>query len=255
MAQLVLGPMLRYVDEDEATVWVETDEACEVEVLGFTEPTFCVEGHHFALVCIADLEPGSEHAYEVKLDGEAVWPEPDSDLPPPCIRTLSGDTDIRVSFGSCRMAVPHEPPHTHSQDEHDEGREVDALHVLAKELVRDPKSRWPNLLLLLGDQVYVDEGSPETREFIRSRRDTSKEPGEEVLDFEEYTHLYRESWTDPMVRWLFSTIPTAMEIRWCDGSFRRSPPRWSSTTTTCLTTGTSRAPGSRKWSKKSGGRS
>ena len=212
MPEVIVGPMLRYADETQATVWVETDEACEVEVLGFTEPTFCVEGHHYALVCIHDLEPGSENAYEVKLDGELAWPDPESDLPPPCIRTISEDTELRVSFGSCRMAVPHEPPHTHSQDEHDEGREVDALHVLAKELIRDPKSRWPNLLLLLGDQVYVDEGSPKTREFIRSRRDTSEEPGEEVLDFEEYTHLYRESWTDPLVRWLFSTIPTAMVI-------------------------------------------
>ncbi|MDX6587967.1 MAG: hypothetical protein QOI31_2440 [Solirubrobacterales bacterium] len=212
MPEVIVGPMLRYADETQATVWVETDEACEVEVLGFTEPTFCVEGHHYALVCIHDLEPGSENAYEVNLDGELAWPDPDSELPPPCIRTISEDTELRVSFGSCRMAVPHEAPHTHSQDEHDEGREVDALHVLAKELIRDPKSRWPNLLLLLGDQVYVDEGSPKTREFIRSRRDTSKEPGEEVLDFEEYTHLYRESWTDPLVRWLFSTIPTAMVI-------------------------------------------
>ena len=49
--------MLRYADESEATVWVETDEACEVDVLGFTEPTFCVEGHHYALVCINGLEP------------------------------------------------------------------------------------------------------------------------------------------------------------------------------------------------------
>ena len=212
MPEVIVGPMLRFASDTQATVWVETDEACEVDVLGFTEPTFCVDGHHYALVCISDLEPGSESAYEVKLDGEVAWPDPGSDLPPPCIRTLSPETDIRVSFGSCRMAVPHEPPHTHTQDEHDEGREVDALHVLAKELIRDPHSRRPNLLLLLGDQVYVDEGSPKTREFIRSRRDTSKEPGEEVLDFEEYTSLYRESWTDPLVRWLFSTIPTAMVI-------------------------------------------
>ena len=212
MPSIVLGPMLRYAGETDATVWVETDEPTEVEVLGVTEPTFCVQGHHYALVCVSDLEPGSETEYDVKLDGEVAWPPPDSDLPAPCIRTLSEDTDLRVSFGSCRMAVPHEPPHTHSQDEHDLGREVDALHVLAKELIRDPHSRWPNLLLLLGDQVYVDEGSPETREFIRSRRDTSKEPHEDVCDFEEYTHLYRESWTDPLVRWLFSTIPTAMVI-------------------------------------------
>ena len=158
--ELILGPMLRYASDTEATVWVETAEACEVEVLGFTEPTFCVSGHHYALVCIHDLEPGTENPYDVKLDGEAVWPEADSELPPPCIRTLSPESDLRVSFGSCRMAVPHEHPHTEAQDDHDEGREVDALHVLAKELVRDPRSRWPNLLLLLGDQVYVDEGSP-----------------------------------------------------------------------------------------------
>ena len=36
MAKLVLGPLLRYVCETEAVVWVETDEPCEVEVLGHT---------------------------------------------------------------------------------------------------------------------------------------------------------------------------------------------------------------------------
>ncbi len=30
MAHLQLGPMLRYVSETEATLWVETDHACEV---------------------------------------------------------------------------------------------------------------------------------------------------------------------------------------------------------------------------------
>ena len=34
MASLVLGPILRYVSETEATVWVETSAPCEVEVLG-----------------------------------------------------------------------------------------------------------------------------------------------------------------------------------------------------------------------------
>jgi len=31
-----------------------------------------------------------------------------------------------------------------------------------------------------------------------------------VLDFEEYTHLYRESWSDPVIRWLFSTVGSMM---------------------------------------------
>ena len=58
--------------------------------------------------------------------------------------------------------------------------------------------------------MYVDEDSPETREFIRARRDTSLPPGEEVADFEEYTRLYWESWGDPVIRWLFSTVGVAM---------------------------------------------
>jgi hypothetical protein len=63
---------------------------------------------------------------------------------------------------------------------------------------------------MLGDQVYVDEDAPDTREFIRSRRDVTREPGLEVADFEEYTRLYRESWSDPVVRWLLSTVGVAM---------------------------------------------
>ena len=53
-------------------------------------------------------------------------------------------------------------------------------------------------------------GSPQTAAFIRARRDVRKPPGEEVADFEEYTMLYRDSWSDPEIRWLLSTVPTAM---------------------------------------------
>src|SRR5215210_3983717 len=75
MAALVLGPMLRYADPNEATVWVETDEACEVEILEQTTPTFCVAGHHYAILILQDLEPGSEYPYTVTLDGRLAWPE------------------------------------------------------------------------------------------------------------------------------------------------------------------------------------
>ena len=40
------------------------------------ERTFYVDGHHYALVCLADLEPGSCHEYEVELDGEPPGPSP-----------------------------------------------------------------------------------------------------------------------------------------------------------------------------------
>jgi hypothetical protein len=210
MADLVLGPLLRYVGETEATVWVETDAPCEVEVLGHREPTFAVEGHFYALVRIEDLEPGSFNEYEVRLDGERRWPLPGSDLPPSAIRTLGRERPLDVCFGSCRVAVPHSEPYVLSKDEHKDGKEYDALRVLALEMSRTERDKWPELLFLLGDQVYVDEGSPRTRERIRERRGTGTEPGEEVTDFEEYSWLYFESWSEPMIRWLLSTVSISM---------------------------------------------
>ena len=76
MPSLLLGPMLRFVGGGSATIWVETDAACEVAVLGATAPTFRVEGPHYALVRVEGLEPGSETPYEVTLDGAVRWPEP-----------------------------------------------------------------------------------------------------------------------------------------------------------------------------------
>jgi hypothetical protein len=209
MADLVLGPLLRYVSDTEATLFVETDEPCEVSVLGAVEPTFQVDGHHYALVRVEGLKPATEHPYDVRLDGEVRWPEPGSALPPSSLRTLGGEGPLDVAFGSCRVAVPHEGPWTKSKDEDERGHEVDALWVLAEEISRDDDRR-PDLLFLLGDQVYVDEGSPRTRERIEARRGTETEPGEEVTDFEEYTWLYHESWREPLIRWLFANVSTSM---------------------------------------------
>ena len=72
MADLLLGPLLRYVSETEATVWVETTEPCEVRVLGRRERTFSVAGHHYALVQIEGLEPLQEPEVRRGLDGDRV---------------------------------------------------------------------------------------------------------------------------------------------------------------------------------------
>src|SRR6201996_3762025 len=199
MADLVLGPLLRYLSETEATIWVETSDACEVAVLGAVEPTFCVEGHHYALVRVEGLKPATDHPYDVRLDGEVRWPEPESPLPPSSLRPLGGEGPLEVAFGSCRVAVPHEEPWTKTKDEDERGHEVDALWVMAQEIARGDRRR-PDFLFLLGDQVYVDEGSPQTRERIEARRGTETAPEDEVTDFEEYTWLYQESWREPQIR-------------------------------------------------------
>jgi PhoD-like phosphatase len=212
VAELVLGPLLRYVSESEATIWVETDSPCEVVVLEHSTRTFQVEGHHYALVRVDGLSPGSATAYDVALDGERVWPPSDHDFPPSLIRTLAPNGPVRVSFGSCRVAYPHRKPYTLPKDENPEGRETDALYALARRMRREPPDTWPHVLLMLGDQVYADEASPKVREFIASRRDPNVPPGYEVADFEEYVRLYYETWgdTDPALRWLLSTVSTAM---------------------------------------------
>ena len=104
MPALVLGPLLRHVGETDATVWVETDSRCTVEVLGHQEDTWEVAGHHYALVSIDGLDPAGSTPYDVRLDGEVVWPPPGSSYPPSRIRTLDRSRALRVVFGSCRYA-------------------------------------------------------------------------------------------------------------------------------------------------------
>jgi hypothetical protein len=208
MPQVLVGPLLRYTGSTQATVWVETDAACEVAVLGRTARTFQVEGHHYAIVALEDLEPGSVTPYEVHLDGARVWP-PDDGRKPPAIHTRDHERQSRLVFGSCRLGAPQHPPWTLEVGEDPAAVGVDALWAYARRLQagREP---WPDCLLLLGDQVYADEVSPETLAFIRSRRDVSEPPGEQVADFEEYTRLYQEAWSDPDIRWLLSTVPSTM---------------------------------------------
>ncbi|HEU4896475.1 MAG TPA: alkaline phosphatase D family protein [Actinomycetota bacterium] len=222
MPKLVLGPLLRYVGETQATVWVETDAAARVEVqvspggVRGSAPTFAFSGHHYALVLIEGLEPDGIYTYEVTLDGQLVWPEPSGGpgggaFPASTIRTLRGDHPLRIAFGSCRVAAPHQPPWTLPPSaDRKRGKGADALYAFALRMRDADPGTWPDLLLLLGDQIYADDTSEEVKDFIRGRRDVSHPPGLEVADFEEYTRLYWEAWGDPVLRWLLSTVPTAM---------------------------------------------
>ena len=207
---LVLGPLLRYVGETAATIWVETDRACTVGILGHEAATFEVAGHHYGLAVIGGLRPGAEYEYQVTLDGTVRWPAADSPFPPSVVRTLEPDRPLRLMFGSCRIAelpaLKRKPGRPRPGPEHG----ADALSACALGLPGTPRERWPDVMLLIGDQVYADEVGPATREFIRERRDLAQPPGPEIADFAEYCFLYREAWSEPSVRWLLSVVPTAM---------------------------------------------
>jgi hypothetical protein len=214
----VLGPLIRYVDETSASIWVKTLEAARVTVRAGGDAwharTFAVHGHHYALVVAEGLSPGSITPYSVELDGTSVWPLPEGqrdadrdskggDYPVSVIPTLKPGKPLRMAFGSCRTSVDHDKAGNESHG-------VDALRALALRMATDPTMRWPDLVLFLGDQVYADETTPEMQAFISSRRDIDEPPGKELKDYEEYTFLYHLAWRDPLNRWLLSTLPSSM---------------------------------------------
>ncbi|GEP36741.1 metallophosphatase [Nocardioides psychrotolerans] len=219
MTELRLGPLLRHVDETSASVWVETASAGTVTITAGNHtgsaPTFRVHDHHYALVCVDGLQPGSKTPYTVTFGGELVWPIADSPYPPSVIPTLDHAKPLRMAFGSCRTSVGHGKA---GNDTHG----VDALRAYALRMAGvtdtahpddpDPgeEVRWPDLVLFLGDQVYADETTDEMTAFIESRRDIEQAPWTELKDYEEYAHLYCLAWSDPANRWLLSTVPTAM---------------------------------------------
>ena len=202
---LLLGPVLRHVGETTANVWVQTDAPALVEVLGSSARTFEVQGCHYALVHVEGLTPDSIIEYQVHIDGAKVWPEPDSEFPPSVIRTRgprSADR-LKVVFGSCRYPRTDVP-------KLDKKLGLDALDCYAARLTTLPVEEWPDALLLLGDQVYADELTPEARRNLAGRRKTKSRPPDEVVSFGEYESLYRHTWGDPEIRWILSTLPTAM---------------------------------------------
>jgi phosphodiesterase/alkaline phosphatase D-like protein len=207
MPQLVLGPLLRFVGEREASVWLETGSPCAVEVragdVSGRESTFSISGHHYALVVLTGLKPGTSTPYEVLLDDEVVWPPARSPHPPSRIRTVDPGSPVRVLFGSCR-----EPPDPGLVGR--PGLDPDVLDAYAFRMASQAHEEWPDLLVMLGDQMYADETTTKMQAFLRGRRDVSRPPRLEVADFEEYTQLYYESWGVPNIRWLLSTLPTAM---------------------------------------------
>ena len=177
-------------------------------MLGARERTFTICGHHFALVCAGGLEPSTWYEYEVELDGERVWPEAGSEFPASAFKTYPKDKPLQIAVRLLpRLRAPHAALlAAQGRGSRAAGRSTRCTPSPMR-MCGEPRERWPDALLMLGDQVYADEVSPATLSFIEARRDTSEPPGERVLDFEEYTQLYKESWSDPMMRWMSRRCP------------------------------------------------
>jgi PhoD-like phosphatase len=204
---LVVGPLLRYVDHETACLWAEVADPGIVTVRAgsrsWAAHTFTAHSHHYAYVVADGLAPATSYHYQLEVAGQAVWPAADSPYPPSRFRTFDPAADLSLLFGSCRESAAHDGEATKRFG-------VDVLRAYALRMAYQPETEWPHLFAMLGDQVYADETSGELRDYIESRRDTDEPPGEELKDFEEYTQLYRFSWSDAANRWMLASIPSTM---------------------------------------------
>src|SRR4029079_8918271 len=120
---------------------------------------------HFALIVIEGVAVGEDHPYEVRLDGETVWPEAGSALPASTIRLLApgGRRDIVSASGG--ITRRHEPPYVLRAEQDERGQGIDALRTYALRVARaGGAAACPDMLLMLGDQIYADQPSPALKE-------------------------------------------------------------------------------------------
>ena len=205
--ELLLGPVVRGTGADGLSLWVETDRPGVVEALGAESPTFAIAGHHYAIVDLPDLDPGSI-GYTVQLDGRTVWPPTGDPAAAPRLRV--GETgSFTIMAGSCRQQAPEPLWLGRSRTRFGE-LGPDALATLAHE-IREHGRTAPDLLLLTGDQVYADEQHRSVRDGLRRRRGEPPPEGyPEVTSFDDYAWLYRQTWSHPLIRWLLSSVPSLM---------------------------------------------
>ena len=205
------GPMLRYVDETSATVWVRTADAARVTVeragRSWSAPTFAVHGSHYALVVLDGLQPGSDDAYAVRVDDVPVWPR--AGMPPSRIRTLRPERACRTSPSA--PAARRAPTTTRGNNAHG----VDALRSLAAGPARRPRgARGPTCCCCSATRSTPTP--PRTRSSRSSwppgAASTSR-PAPEIKDFVEYAELYRLAWSDDVIRWVLSTRALGDDLR------------------------------------------
>ena len=171
-------------------------------------------GHHYALVDHRRPRPGHVHRVRGAPRRRASAGRRRLDAcPPSVIRTL-GDGPVRVLFGSCRTAAPHEPPWTLELALDPTGRGVDALRAHALRDVDQTPDEWPHLARdarrsglrrrLVADHTRAHRGTTRTSTdrgpATRARRTTSRS-----------TAGCTTSRGRPTVeRWFFSVVPSAM---------------------------------------------
>ena len=136
--------------------------------------TFCVDGHHYALVIIDGLAPGSSHAVRGAPRRRGALAGPAAALPPSRIRTLDGGARCALRL----RLVPHRRAARAAVVARARRRParpgVDALYAHALRWSTCRRRSGRDLVVFLGDQVYADDSSPETASACEARREQDR---------------------------------------------------------------------------------
>ena len=216
MALLLLGPLLRYVDETRGDRLGRDRRALRgrgpraIAARRSTSPATTTRSSTSTA-----SSPGPPRRTRSTSTASATGRSPTATFPP----SVDPDAERRRPPPHRLRLLPRQRARTRSRTRcartrTARPRDRRALRPGAAHGRASRRATWPTRLLLLGDQVYADEVSPGTRDVHRARAATPSEPpGEEVADFEEYTHLYLDSWSEPIMRWLLSTRPQRDDLR------------------------------------------
>ena len=249
----VLGPLVRHVSSTEAVIWVEVNREgrLTLDVLRFgrvvdTVSVFTVRYslYHYGLIPVERLRPGTDYGYRLHLDTledkppVQIWPDRFARMPPSSFRTLPRHGHaLTLSYLSCHTGRPtleallakHKEADNPLVSAINEGDGADALDAFARRMLKDHRLRrlrWPDMLLMMGDQIYSDSLSNDMKTWIKPKRDRLRARlaaagssfGKDTLDsldgqllsFEEYRIAYHEVWRAPHVRWALSCVPSLM---------------------------------------------
>ena len=215
------GPIVRYVDQTTASVWVEfgrrqatmltlidiTESADNDEIAGrqHAVQTVQVGDHHFALTYVTDLKPGRWYRYfiesvDTSFEKPGHGPKTPSELRRhsdrsimnsrrlalgknhgPILRTLAAKGNEEF-FRIAFGSCLKWADGTRGPKEFDpEKIDSSALALFADWMNERSAKVWPYLLLLIGDQIYADDVSPILQPDMKRRRNELKTRGEKIV--------------------------------------------------------------------------
>ena len=213
-ARLLLGPLLRYVGERSATVWVETDRACDVAVL--VPPGAHVRRRR------APLRAGRRRRSRTRIDHPVRGPPRRAARVAARRQRTAAERDPYARPRSPGPApvrlLPRRSAARGTLDARARIRRRDAASTRCASTVCGCWTSPPTVARpagapwgpgVRGRLVAANSRADQER---RAHLDESEltPDFEEVADFEEYTWLYREAWTPEVERWMFSVVPSAM---------------------------------------------